>query len=205
MNTRQLIVSWYACYAIVAVLLRAGARSGPSHVGYFVGAIVLSAALLVYSLSSHSKAVRRTLLAWTLIPPSACFLLFLALLKLDFDSRQEKRISVPLSQLEIVGLAIEPDDRSLYTYLRGRARNRSTNTLKWLGIEVAVLERGEVIERTRVDLSLDVPAKEARDFRERLYLQHKDELFHDPKGERFSWNYNIFRSQGLAAAARVGP
>ncbi len=189
MNTAQLVVLWYAGFAIVATLL-AHSEESPTTL---ILAIILFAGLILFTLRNHPKANKKSVAIAVLSPLVLFVLLIISVAGYnEYISRPSSFTSIPLNQIEIFDTTL--GFREGYSYheatVSGRVLNSSALTLKFLTLQIAVVgkETNVQVDGATMVVSLDVPPGETRSF------TATDNNMRPP--ESWSWSYTRLFASG---------
>ncbi len=193
MNTKQLVVIWYAGLAIATTLLFYAA--GQSWMPWALLAVIVTiAALFVYTFRPH-PAVNKKMLILFVATPTVVLLLIIAV-GVYIDQRPTPtRSSLPSygpvrvaeTDVELFDMRFGHTGRTGTLY--GRVRNNSNLRLSDLDIKILILDESTQIDGKEVRVTSSVPPGEVRGFKTSLY-------FNRELPEEVNWSYQLVRAQG---------
>ncbi|MDP3014212.1 MAG: hypothetical protein Q8M92_08235 [Candidatus Subteraquimicrobiales bacterium] len=168
MNTKQLIVLWYACLAVATALGIYAFEHDDEWLSPILAIIVLVAALLVYSFRQHPAANKRRVFQAVGYPILGIGLIGFAAMLLDRNlpdtycppATSQEEISIPVDKIEVFDYTLSVPF-SEYSGLPlgfraprliGRVRNKSENTLISLDLKITVYDAARP-KKTVVDVA----------------------------------------------------
>ena len=191
MNTAQLIVLWYAGLIVFVILSFKALDS--SNVNYFVVAIILINAILIYTFRPHPNARKKRVLVAVVTPIMIVPLLFVIFSWYGTYQEKKKERVIKLEEVELGEVLLNSRFGSLS--LSGRIKNKSPHILVSADIEVDIREGTEVVERKSIKLYEDIPPGETRNFNE--YIRLNTPIINNGTWDkRFTWEYYITELKG---------
>lgn len=170
MNTKQLIVLWYAGVVVAGIQLDAtfaGLGGLPDWLAVVV-AVVILAGLLFYSFRPHPKASGKHVAIWVGIPLGSLGVLAgLIVLAVHLANRP---VHVPLSRVEVFDARLDLDPYREPRSISFRIRNLSDKRLTWVSMRVLIVDRkGDQLDGADIHARVDVPPSETRSTSEYIY------------------------------------
>jgi hypothetical protein len=195
MNTKQLVVLWYAGLLVALVLLAFGFEPGARSPWPFVLSICVIAGLFILSFSPHPRANKKLLALFVLTPIAllAAGVGYAAYIENRQDAEREAAAQaaqpwIPLDSLSPAPSpsvkpkpappTIRPDQVELFDQttelssegiglIKGRIRNNSSATLDLVTLRVLVFDQDRQVDADDVlaDFFLGLPPGEARSFK----------------------------------------
>jgi len=206
LNTKQLIVVWYASLAVAFVLTAHGLENPSSRPVSLIFAIAAVAAASIISFAPNRSARKRIVALGVLIP---VLLVAGAVAYVVWRSeysdaaevaRQQKEFGVdPFrglpaiidpKDLELFDMSLKPSPIPHEAWLTGRVRNKSSHAIQQFDLWIQIYDGGAKSDSagTRVQFMLPVPVSEAKSFETKV------------DGLRFpaewTWKYEIYNSLG---------
>lgn len=143
MTAGQLIVLWYSAITIIVILFSkaiTGARDNP----YLIYAVIMFAAVLIYTMTEHSRANKKRVLISVSMPfVAGAFFIYAYIAWSNYQDR-DRLFSVPTSELQIQNFQISHPSGELFPpRVTGRIYNLSNFTLKMVALKYQFAKTGK--------------------------------------------------------------
>ena len=169
MNTKQLVILWYAGMLLTALLLLRALTNIPNALWPLMAAIVLMSAILIYTLRPHPQAKKSRLALWVLAP-----ILLLATIGAGYKVYQANRAKIARilanaklltsDQYEFIDLTLEePRAESRYWLdpskfdirwdIKVRLKNKSNFTIMQAKLQIVFSDNTGILDTRDVEFT----------------------------------------------------
>lgn len=193
MNTKQLVVIWYAGLAIATTLLFYAA--GQSWTPWALLAVIVTiAALFVYTFRPHPAVNKKMLRRFVATPIVVLLLIMAVVIYIDQPPTPTRSFRPSYGSVHVAETDVELFDmRFGHTgrtgTLYGRVRNNSNLRLSELDIKILILDESTQIDGKEVRVTFSVPPGEVRGFQTSL-------RFNRELPEKVNWSYQFVSARG---------